>query len=158
VARGVLVIRFFYPLVVRRAILSVDGSSSSVASAVLSGIRDSLFADKLSLRNFSWETSGKNRAANWRSVPLPLLSAPMLIASKCHSPLWARFFKSKGQRSDLPPAVLYCRSHHPHVVAIKGSLKNGFLLFFLRLVSPVPCNTLGIVLYTWKLLIPYRCR
>lgn len=35
-----------------------------------------------------------------------------------------------------------------HVVAIKGSLKNGFLLFFLRLVSPVPCNTLGIVLYT----------
>ena len=66
-------------------------------------------------------------------------------------------FKSKGQRSDLPLAVLYCRSHHPHVVAIKGSLKNGFLLFFLRLVFPVPRNTQGIILYTWELLIPYRC-
>ena len=40
-------------------------------------------------------------------------------------PSWAGFFKSKGQRFDLPPAVLYCRSHHPHVVAIKGSLKNA---------------------------------
>lgn len=56
-----------------------------------------------------------------------------------------------------PLAVLYCRSHHPHVVAIKGSLKNGFLLFFLRSVSPVPRNTQGIILYTWELLIPYRC-
>ena len=50
-----------------------------------------------------------------------------------------------------PLAVLYCRSHHPHVVAIKGSLKNGFLLFFLRSVSPVPRNTQGIILYTWEL-------
>nr|DAH15428.1 MAG TPA: hypothetical protein [Caudoviricetes sp.] len=36
-------------------------------------------------------------------------------------------------------------------MAIKGSLKNGFLLFFLRSVFPVPYNTLGIILYTWKL-------
>ena len=40
---------------------------------------------------------------------------------------------------------------------VKGSLKNGFLLFFLRSVSPVPRNTQGIILYTWELLIPYRC-
>ena len=39
----------------------------------------------------------------------------------------------------------------PHVVAIKGSLKNGFLLFFLRSVSPVLRNTQGIILYTWEL-------